>query len=279
MTTAIHEHVAKYKSVYDEHGWFRFPYRFTGDSVALLRERVASISAQSRPEVVHEKGGNAVRAIHGCHDFDEACAALVHCSALVSLATALIGAPAAYVYQFKVNLKPAREGAAWPWHQDFAFWSEEDGMPRPDAVNIAISLDEMHEGNGPMILIPGTHRLGLFDLPPKKSHGSEEDWRSHVAADLAYTVNADRAETLARKHGKRLVLGRTGSIHVFHPSIIHSSSDNLSADGRALLLITYNAVGNAPTRTTRPSFLVSRNCDPLVPVDDERFRLEPDTLD
>ncbi|MGW0771803.1 phytanoyl-CoA dioxygenase family protein [Streptomyces sp. NPDC002676] len=261
------------KSAYETEGWCEPPYRFSDAAVALLRERTLAISRERRPEVVHEKDSETVRAIHGCHDFDEVCAALVRHPYIVELAEQLVGGPV-YVYQFKINLKQPHEGAAWPWHQDFAFWHEEDGMPHPDAVNIAISLDNVHESNGPLMAIPGSHRLGLLDLPDRRADGEESDWRNHVSADLAYTVNADRARTLAEQSGRKLFLGPQGSIQVFHPSIVHSSSNNVSSDRRALLLITYNAVTNAPTRPTRPAFLVSRDATPVEPRADERLELQ-----
>ncbi|WP_251095893.1 phytanoyl-CoA dioxygenase family protein [Streptomyces sp. Caat 7-52] len=272
VSTIVATSSSDLKSAYDKDGHCSLPYRFTDGSVELLRRRVAAISAQTRPEVVHEKDSGAVRAIHGCHEFDDVCRALVSHPVLVELARTLIGGPV-YVYQFKVNLKQAREGAAWPWHQDFAFWSEEDGMPRPDAVNIAVPLDDVHEDNGPLLVIPGSHDLGLFDLPVRSERTS--DWRQHVSDDLAYTVSAERAERMIEERGKALILGGAGSLHAFHPSIVHSSSNNRSADRRALLLITYNAVDNAPAEPTRPLFLVGRDTTPVVARGDERLVVEP----
>lgn len=260
------------KSHYDEDGHCVLPYRFSDESVDLLRQRVAEISSQTRPEVVHEKDSALVRAIHGCHEFDEVCAALVSHPTLVRIAEGLIGGRV-YVYQFKVNLKQAREGAAWPWHQDYAFWREEDGMERPDAVNIAIPLDDVHEDNGPLLVVPGSHSLGLFDLPERSEENS--DWRQHVSNDLAYTVSTERAERMIAERGRAWILGRAGSLHAFHPSIVHSSSNNSSEDRRALLLITYNAVDNAPRNPVRPPFLVGRDTRPIQPRDDNRLVLDP----
>ncbi len=272
MTTSDDGHLTHAAAAYRELGWCRSPYRFASGAVELLRTSIESICRQRRPEVVYEKPGGPVRAVHGCHAFDEVCAALVRQPCLLALARALTGRPV-YVYQFKVNLKQAREGAAWPWHQDFTFWSREDGMRRPDAVNIAISLDEIHSGNGPLVVIPGTHRLGIVGEPvggPPRGG----DWRSHVSADLAHVVDADVAAGLARTNGTTLLTGSAGAVQAFHPSIVHSSSDNESPDRRALLLITYNSVDNAPLRPTRPEFLVSRDATGLEPAADERFTLE-----
>ncbi|WP_030238289.1 MULTISPECIES: phytanoyl-CoA dioxygenase family protein [unclassified Streptomyces] len=273
MTTTLDTPFARLRAAYDEDGWCPVPFRFDKAAVDLIREHVDSICQERRPEVVYEKGSDVVRAIHGCHAFDDVCAALVRHPRLVALAEALTG-KSVYVYQFKVNLKQAQEGAAWPWHQDYAFWSEQDGMPSPAAVNIAVSLDDIHEENGPLVVVPGSHRLGLFDLP--ETGDDKGDWRQHVSADLAYTVTADTAEALARKRGKERVMGRAGSIHAFHPSIVHSSSNNISADRRALLLITYNTVDNAPPSPTRPEFLVARDSAPIAARHDDRLGVEAD---
>ncbi|MFJ6610150.1 phytanoyl-CoA dioxygenase family protein [Streptomyces sp. NPDC091289] len=255
---------------YHETGWYAADFSLDHRSVSALRSRITALGEQRRPEVVQEKEGGATRAIHGCHAWDDLCAALVGLPELVGLAMSLLGGPV-YTYQFKVNFKQPYEGAAWPWHQDYAFWQEEDGMPRPDAVNIAIALDHAHEGNGPLTVIPGSHRLGLLDLPASDTRTG--DWRDHVSSDLAYTVSPDRAARLSAELGTELLVGPAGTVHAFHPSIVHSSTDNLSPDRRALLLITYNAVTNAPAAPARPDFLVSRDIAPVTPGADARLTL------
>jgi len=252
------------KSLYEEDGWLLAPEVLDRASIALLTSRVEALSTHAGAEVVYEKSTRTVRGIHGCHLFDDVCRRLVRLPALLGLAEELLGEPV-YVYQFKVNMKQPREGAAWPWHQDYAFWSREDGMPADKAVNIAVLLDDVHEGNGPLRVIPGSHRLGLVD-DGAAPHNGEGDWRKHVSADLAHTVPDDVAEALARKLGAELVMGPAGTLYAFHPSIVHCSSNNASPDRRAMLLVTYNAVSNAPARLTRPEFLVSRDTTPLTAV-------------
>lgn len=268
MTPVTTGTISTARRAYERDGWCATPEPLADHEIARLRTSVDRISREERPEVVHEHGTRAVRAIHGCHRFDAACARLVRLPRLVDLAETLVGGPV-YVYQFKVNLKPPVQGGAWPWHQDFAFWHREDGMPRPDAVNIAVFLDEVHEANGPLQLIPGSHRLGLLDTaaggPPGAPAGG--DWRRHVSADLEHTVPGPVAEALAAEHGRRLLTGPAGSCVAFHPSVVHSSSDNVSTGPRAMALVTYNSVGNAPGHPVRPEFLVDRDTTPVVRLD------------
>ncbi|TDD61274.1 phytanoyl-CoA dioxygenase [Kribbella antibiotica] len=245
---------------YHDRGWVVLAEGIDQQTLAELRDSVTRISALEREEVVHETGGEVVRALHGCHRFDDVCARLVRHPRLVDLAEALIG-DQVYVYQFKVNLKNPRVGQQWPWHQDFAFWSIEDGMPAPDAVNIAINLDEVHEGNGPLTVLTGSHALGVVGQSGSAASG---DWRQHVSADLAHSVPADLAAELATKHQPEQLVGPAGAVAAFHPNIVHSSSDNLSADRRTVLFITYNSIKNVPSRVSRPEFLVDRDTTPVT---------------
>jgi ectoine hydroxylase len=244
-------------------GFHRAAVPLAADWLAAVRESVAAISAQRRPEVVCEEGTDVVRALHGCHRFDPNLARLVRLPELLDLATGLVGGEV-YVYQFKVNLKRPREGRAWPWHQDYAFWHHEDGMCRADAVNLAIFLDDVDDTNGPLTVLSGSHRLGLLG-PGRGADGpAGHDWQRDVSAKLTYTVPDGTVADLSRDHPPVRITGEAGTIVAFHPNIVHSSSDNLSARGRAILLVTYNAVTNPATRPARPEFLVSRDAVPLA---------------
>ena len=43
-----------------------------------------------------------------------------------------------YMHQFKINGKTAFEGDVWQWHQDYGTWINDDMMPEPRAMNVAI---------------------------------------------------------------------------------------------------------------------------------------------
>jgi ectoine hydroxylase len=259
------QETAALKSAYDKRGWCAGPERLAADAVEKLRQAVDRISTQDRPEIVYEADQPVVRALHGCHRFDEVCERVVRLPLFVDLAETLLGGPA-YVYQFKVNMKQPFEGAAWPWHQDFIFWHREDGMAAPDAVNVAVFLDDVSTDNGPLRVIPGSHELGIVDGGAAAAAPSH-DWRRHVAATLEYTIPAEVAEPLAAGSGTELLTGPAGTVVAFHPNIVHSSSNNASPHRRAVLLITYNLVANAPAAPTRPEFLVSRDSTPITRAD------------
>jgi ectoine hydroxylase len=251
------------RAAYEQQGWCRLDYRLADTEIAKLRASVQRCLSERDREIVYEEGSKAVRAIHGCHRFDQVCSDLTRLPQLVDVAEGLLGSQA-YVYQFKVNLKQPKDGAAWPWHQDFPYWKLEDGMPEPHAVNIAILLDDAHEGNGPLVVIPGSHRLGLISAPEQRKERPAADWRPLFASALPYTVASEVASRLAGERGTKPLDGSAGTIYVFHPMLVHSSSRNLSADRRALLIISYNAVNNSPPYPRRPEFLVDPDNSPIT---------------
>ena len=67
------------------------------------------------------------------------------------------------MHQFKINGKMAFDGDVWQWHQDYGTWKNDDLMPEARAMNVAIFLDEVNEFNGPLMFIPGSHKLGVLD--------------------------------------------------------------------------------------------------------------------
>ena len=68
-----------------------------------------------------------------------------------------------YMHQFKINGKMAFDGDVWQWHQDYGTWKNDDQMPEERAMNVAIFLDPVNEFNGPLMFIPGSHKLGVVD--------------------------------------------------------------------------------------------------------------------
>ncbi|WP_410656972.1 phytanoyl-CoA dioxygenase family protein [Amycolatopsis sp. lyj-112] len=246
---------------YQNQGWCEYRQPFPADLLAEVKQRIEEISRLRQPEVVYEDGSDVARGVHGCHRYDEACAALVRSRILVDLAETLIGSRV-YVYQFKANIKAAREGREWPWHQDFAFWLHEDGMPSPDAVTIAINLDEAHESNGPLRVLDGTHRLGVLESVSRKENRTS-NWKDDVSSNLSHAVPPELIGGLLADYPMSQFTGLPGTITAFHPCIVHSSSNNHSNDRRSILFVTYNSVDNAPTHATRPDFLVDPDTSPL----------------
>ena len=236
---------------------------------ALLLERVDKLH-QDPDSTAFEGDGVTPRALHGLQSDNTIFQSLVRLPALAKSAQHLL-ASEVYVYQFKINLKAAFVGEGWPWHQDYSFWSREDGMPTPRALTAAVFLDEVDEFNGPLYFIPGSHRSGCLDEPIAEEQSTPQDWRRNFSSRLPYQTNKEHVRRLALQSGMVAAHGRPGTVVFFDSNIVHSSPSNVSPVPRRVIFVTYNSVTNIPCRLSRPEFLVSGNATSLI-------TLEQDTL-
>ena len=126
---------------YRENGLLFIPELFCQKEVKAMQAAVDDLMVKDTPGRMLEKDNKTVRALHGCHLDSETFDALTRHPSLLTSACEILDSDV-YVYQFKINFKAAFGGDLWPWHQDFVFWDEEDGMPSPKALNVAVFLDE-----------------------------------------------------------------------------------------------------------------------------------------
>jgi hypothetical protein len=241
---------------------------FGPQELALLRRHAAAALAGRGERTVMEASGEAVRSVYAAHESDPVFALLARHPRLVRPAQRLLGGDV-YVYQSKLNVKSPFVGEVWEWHQDYAFWRNEDGMPTPRVLTAAVYLDDVDEFNGPVVLIPGSHRDGALRCPePPPPDGADPGWHSHVSARLKYAIDRGVVGELAGKYGLYAAKARAGAVLLFDGNIAHASSTNISPFPRSLILYTYNHVANAPVRPTRPGFLVSRDSGAITETTD-----------
>ncbi|OLB80781.1 MAG: hypothetical protein AUI14_05455 [Actinobacteria bacterium 13_2_20CM_2_71_6] len=220
---------------------------------AFLRDR--EVPGEHR---VMEDGGQAVRAVYASHLRQPSYAALVRSPQLLEPTHQLLGTEV-HVYQLKVNAKPQFAGAGWAWHQDYMAWKIADALPAPRLLNVAVFLDDITEFNGPIIVLPGTHRLGLVQGGAATSGSGQ-----HLDPD-EIAITPDQMVSLAAEHGMQSVKGPAGSVAFFSPEIVHGSAQNVSPMARVIAIVTYNDVANqSPVGwDRRPEYLVGRDPRPL----------------
>ncbi|MEU3644050.1 amino acid adenylation domain-containing protein [Lentzea sp. NPDC034063] len=246
---------------YAEDGYFLRERLFTAEELAVLREESEAEFNRPGPQRTMEQDSGKVRAVHGAHLTNQVFHDLVRDPRLLGPATELLGGDV-YIHQFKINAKHGLGGGIWEWHQDFMFWQREDGMPKPDALSAVVFLDPVTEFNGPLYLVPGSHH----DLLPV-TFDAEEDWASTLSASLKYQIDPTALGDTMNERGIVAPLGDVGSVLFFHGQLLHGSPPNMSATSRRLMIITFNAVRNAPSAQdqTRPEFLSARDTTPLRP--------------
>lgn len=257
-----HEQLSSYR----EQGFLMLPELFSAQEVAVMRAELPELFATAHPSRVMEEDGVTVRAVHGSHLTHPLFEALCRQPRLLKPAQQILSSDV-YVHQFKINAKAAFTGDVWPWHQDYVFWAREDGMPTPRALNVAIYLEAVNEFNGPLLLIPGSHR----DASESAVEGEQgQGWRANVSAKLSYTYGREVISGMVSRSGMVSAKGEVGSVLLFDPLIAHCSQPNLSPFDRPLIIVSYNSVENVPKgkANPRPAFLAAQDATPLQAATD-----------
>ncbi|MEO0493438.1 MAG: phytanoyl-CoA dioxygenase family protein [Actinomycetota bacterium] len=256
-------------SDYHEHGYLLVEGVFDDAEVERFRAQVPGIFADDSPARVLEEGTETVRMTHGHHKTNAVFGDLVRDPRVLLPARAVLDDDV-YVHQFKLNAKAAFDGEIWAWHQDFVFWHHEDGMPEPRTVNAAVFLDDVHEFNGPLIVMPGTHLAGRHDEDARDTGLTDDDpdWMSHLTVDLKYELGRETIERYAGESEMVAPKGVAGSVLFFSPAIFHGSAPNMSATDRTMALISYNSCENhlLDVPEPRPWFLAERDFTPVTPL-------------
>ena len=261
---------------YADNGFLFLPNYFSSGEIAVIKDEIPPIFQEETPRRVVEKNGD-VRSVYGSHATNETLWQLSRHPKIVEPAMQIID-DEVYIYQFKINAKVAFSGDVWEWHQDYVFWLKEDGMPAAHVVNAVIFLDEVNEFNGPLFLIPGSHKEGVIDVDAHEElNGNHDDrpWLSNLTASLRYSLHQSIVARLVTKYGMAAPKGMPGSVLFFGGNMVHGSSNNISPFDRKLILVTFNSVRNAPpvTEKSRPGFLMSRDTEPVVALKPKWFSL------
>src|SRR5438477_7627431 len=148
-------------AAFEKDGYIFFPSLFTREEIQVLLDEVPRLYAQQRPENVREKDSDAVRTNFAAHLYSAPFARLARHPRMVEPVMQVFGEQV-YMHQFKINGKAAFEGDVWQWHQDYGTWHRDDQMPEGRAMDVAIFLDDVDECNGPLTLIPGSHKAEVL---------------------------------------------------------------------------------------------------------------------
>jgi L-proline 4-hydroxylase len=243
---------------FERDGYLFFPSLFSREEIQVLLNEVPHLYAQHRPENVREKGSDAVRTNFAAHMYSEPFARLARHPRMVKPIMQIFG-EAVYMHQFKINGKMAFEGDVWQWHQDYGTWRNDDLMPEARAMNVAIFLDDVNEFNGPLMFIPGSHRLGVLDAEHDVTTTSYPLW----------TINHDTIRKLVERGGIVAPKGPSGSMILFHSCLVHASTSNLSPWNRVSVYLSLCAVSNHIRRFKRPEYIAHRDFTPIQCLPDD----------
>jgi ectoine hydroxylase len=170
----------------------------------------------------------------------------------------ILGGPV-YMHQYKVNAKAAFDGEVWQWHQDYGTWKRDDDMPEARAMNIAVFIDEVTAANGPLMLIPQSHKSGVLEAGHDLQTTSYPLW----------TLDRDTVTRLANEGGIVAPTGAPGSVLMFHSNLVHASPPNISPWPRTIVYLSLCEVSNHIRRFQRPEWIAHRDFAPIEPLPDD----------
>ena len=220
---------------YREQGYLVVPDVLEPETLDVLRRDLAEILEGARAVTAHtdvydlEPGHRAddprVRRIKTPHKFFPAFERLTRHPRMLAVLQALLG-PGLRLHGSKLNMKSPKYGSPVEWHQDWAFYPHTND----DILAVGIMLDDATSDNGPLMVVPGSHRGPIFD--------HHADGYFCGAVDPA-AVKDEVARAVP-------MTGRAGSMSFHHVRLLHGSAQNVSNLPRSLLLFEYAAADAWP---------------------------------
>lgn len=247
---------------YERNGYLFFDSFFSPDEITPflsdLDEYNEDEDFKGLEQTIIEPYADEVRSIFGLHQLSERFDRLTRDPRLLEIAHQLLDSDV-YIHQSRLNYKPGFTGTGFNWHSDFETWHSEDGMPRMRCFSLSILLTENNEFNGPLMLIPGSHRWFI----PTEGKTPEENWKESLKNQTLGVPTADNLHRMADKGGLVAPTGPTGSVILFECNTLHASANNLSPWPRSNLFFVYNSVENQMEKPycgnrPRPEFLATR---------------------
>jgi ectoine hydroxylase-related dioxygenase (phytanoyl-CoA dioxygenase family) len=221
---------------YREQGYLVVPGVLDPETLARTRREIAGILEGARGiadhtdvydlEPTHRPDAPRVRRIKTPHVHFDYFRTLARLPAMVEILQRLLGPSGVRLHGSKINLKSAGYGAPVEWHQDWAFYPHTND----DLLAVGVMLDDCALENGPLLVMPGSHRGPV--------------WDHHQ--DGAFCGAMDAGATPLRFADAVPLTAPAGSMSFHHVRLVHGSAQNLSDRPRTLLLYEYAAADAWP---------------------------------
>lgn len=168
----------------------------------------------------HSAEHPALRRVASPVDASDAYLNVMRDNAALDVVAQLIG-PNVEFNNSKVNSKQPGAATEVKFHQDFLFQPHTN----EDLMTVLFFLDDVTEENGPLEVIPGTHKGPMFD-----------HWHNGI-----YTGAVAPQVTAEHKDKALSIYGPAGSACLMHTRLLHGSAPNQSDQPRTLFIAEYRA--------------------------------------
>lgn len=269
-SVGAHSLSAKEVSSYEARGFIVLPGVFDPAEMQLLLRETERLkgdpSLNGRDELVLEPDSHRARSIFRVHRFSGVFDRLSRDPRILDKVRQILGSDV-YIHHSRINIKRPLNGKSFPWHSDFETWHAEDGIPRMRILSAWVMLTENTEFNGPVYLVPGSHRRFVACA----GQTPEDHFRDSLRKQAYGVPSVDALRGLVDAGGMAGAYGPPGTLVLHEGNTMHGSPDNITPDGRTNLFIVYNSVKNLPAERPfaaprfRPDFLGGRDFRALTP--------------
>ena len=260
---------AEQLSRFERDGFLVLPNVFSAAEVAHFKDELARMSEDpavlESPTAIREPNSGALRSVFAIHRSNELFARVARDERTAGLVRYLLDGDI-YVHQSRLNLKPGFKGQEFYWHSDFETWHTEDGLPRMRTISCSILLTDNHPWNGPLMLIPGSHRHYISCV----GQTPENHYQQSLRRQEFGIPDEDSLREMVDRYSIEQATGPAGSIVLFDCNTLHGSGSNIAPSPRSNLFFVYNHVDNKPVEPfdgmpPRPEFVAERG--PVEPLD------------
>ncbi len=266
---------AEQASQFERDGFLVLPRIYSAEEVEVFRKEVERLGSdptiRASEKTIREPGSETVRSVFAIHRDNPLFSRVASDERVAGVARFLLGGDV-YIHQSRLNFKPGFTGKEFYWHSDFETWHAEDGMPDMRAVSCSILLTDNDALNGPLMLIPGSHRHFIHCV----GETPENHYRQSLRKQEYGVPDRASLKKLADRYGIAGVTAPAGSAVFFDCNIMHGSNSNITPYPRTNLFYVYNHTKNIVhetlrTRPPRPDFIAERERFEPLPIRPERF--------
>jgi len=251
---------------FDETGYLSIEQLLSPQELQECRDELQRLAndpvTQEDEATITEAQSNEVRSIFNVHRTNEIFKKLANDPRIVKRLEQILGSKV-YIHQSRINYKPGFVGKDFWWHSDFESWHSEDGLPSPRAASISISLTDNYSFNGPLMIMPGSHKKYISCA----GGTPEENYKQSLVMQGAGVPDKDTLTEFADEYGIDVLEGPAGGAVIFDSNCMHASNGNVTPYSRSNIFLVYNSVDNAAEEpfgapSTRPEFIRSTDFTP-----------------
>ena len=216
---------------FDRDGYLVIPDLLTADEVARLQRETAdyheTLSGALPAEVDVTWEPNAtpprVQQVLNAECLSDTLAGIIHSPRVRGVIEPLLG-PDVGLFHVKFIMKSPEVGGLVPWHQDYAYWTDQADAPLQ--LNCMVYLDDADEQNGCLQVLAGSQRSGL------EEHAGTT--KGSFVHELDVSAFAGDVVSLSGKAGTGILFGAL---------LKHASPPNRSSKPRRSFTAVYSTVG------------------------------------